>query len=112
MSNDVSLLETRDIYEDSAFSNNIPHIVNGSRVKINLIHTSVRPRPRRIVAFCSFVSKHATFSKGILSAVQFRSEMKRCKFAIRSQGMSKIPASGSHASSVFQELPRVVIALW
>lgn len=77
MSNDVSLLETRDIYEDSAFSNNIPHTVNGSRVKINLIHTSVRPRPRRIVAFCSFVSKHATFSKGILSAVQFRSEMKR-----------------------------------
>lgn len=52
MSNDVSLLETRDIYEDSAFSNNIPHTVNGSRVKINLIHTSVRPRPRRIVAFC------------------------------------------------------------
>lgn len=76
LSNDVSLLETRDIYEDSAFSNNIPHTVNGSRVKINLIHTSVRPRPRLIVAFCSFVSKHATFSKGILSTVQSRSGMK------------------------------------
>ncbi|XP_031771524.1 uncharacterized protein LOC116414127 isoform X2 [Apis florea] len=51
MSNDVSLLETRDIYEDSAFSNNIPHIVNGSRVKINLIHTSMQVRhskPRNV----------------------------------------------------------------